>query len=135
MVCGAEIRRAVSQTFEQPTISAGTSTWSGRLFTCTYQLADGPLVVSVKDSLEGPSGRAYFTALRAFDGAPPLLKGLEAFGLPSYETANGRVVFLKDGKTLVVDAGALPATAGPNGESRADVAYAIAADVVGCWSE
>jgi len=69
------------------------------------------------------------------DGSPALLKGLQAFGLPAYESADGRVVFLKDGKTLAVDAGALPRVAGPGGESRTEVAYAVAADVVGCWSE
>ena len=135
MVCDDEIHGDVAQTFALPTLPAGTSTWQGGLFTCTYLLPTGPLTVSVKDSLAGNAGRAYFNALRAFDGGPPLLSGLEAFGLPSYETANGRVVFLKDGKTLAVDAGALPKVAGPRGESRTDVAYAVAADVIGCWSE
>lgn len=135
MVCSDEIHTAVARTFEQPSVAAGTSTWAEQLFTCTYHLDAGPLVLSVKDSLPGPSGRAYFDALRASDGRPPLLTGLEAFGLPSYETTTGRVVFLKDGKTLVVDAEALPKVAGPKGQSRPDVAYAIAADVIGCWSE
>jgi hypothetical protein len=135
MVCSDEIHADVAQTFDLPTVPAGTSSWEGGLFTCTYRLPTGPLTLSVKDSLVASSGRAYFNALRAFDGTPSLLKGLSAFGLPSYETTNGRVVFLKDGKTLAVDAGSLPRVAGPAGQSRTDVAYAVAADVIGCWSE
>lgn len=135
MVCDHEIHLAIARTFEQPSLALGVSTYEDRLFTCTYALPGGPLVLSVKDSPPGPSGRTYFKALHADDGMPRLLTGLEAFGLPSYETKDGRVVFLKDGKTLAVDAGALPEVAGPNGESRTDVAYAIAADVIGCWSE
>jgi hypothetical protein len=135
MVCSDEIHTAVAQTFEQPAVADGNSTWSDQLFTCTYALEGGPLVLSVKDTTTGPTGRAYFDALRASDGMPPLLTGLKAFGLPSYETSTGRVVFLKDGKTLVVDAQGLPVVAGPKGQTRTDVAYAIAADVIGCWSE
>ena len=135
MVCDDEIHGDVAQTFAQPDLPAGTSTWQGGLFTCTYRLPAGPLTLSVKDSLAEDLGQAYFNALRSSDGTPPLLKGLEAFGLPSYETAGGRVVFLKDGKTLAVDAGSLPRVAGPRGESRTDVAYAAAADVIGCWRE
>lgn len=136
MVCGDEIHGDVASTFKQQGLAAGVSTWSGgRLFTCTYRLPQGDLVLSVKDSLSLPGGRAYFNAVRAFDGRPALLTGLQAFGLPSYETTDGKVVFLKDGKTLVVDAGALHQPVGPNGESRSDVAYAIAADVIGCWNE
>lgn len=135
LVCGDEIRTDVSRIFALATPVSATSTWQGGVFTCTYRMPSGPLTISVKDTLAGASGQAYFNALRAFDGAPPLLKGLEAFGLPSYETTDGRVVFLKDGKTLAVDAGSLPMVAGPSGESRTDVAYAVAADVIGCWSE
>jgi hypothetical protein len=135
MICSDEIQTAVTRTFGLTTPAAGRSSWQGGLFTCTYRLPTGPLTLSVKDSLVASSGRAYFNALRAFDGTPRLLTGLEAFGLPSYETTDGRVVFLKDGKTLAVDAGSLPKVAGPGGQSRTDVAYAVAADVIGCWSE
>ena len=134
MVCEDEIHDAVQQTFGLAALPAGTSTWQDGLFTCTYRLPSGPLTLTVNDALAAAGGRSYFNDLRDFDGAPPLLQGLQAFGLPSYETADGRVVFLKDGKTLAVDAGRLPKVAGPDGQSRTDVAYAVAADVIGCWS-
>lgn len=135
MICSTEIRRDVAQTFALSGLAPGTTTWHQQAFTCTYELPNGPLTLSVQDSADEATGMTYFSALRARDGSPPLLQGLEAFGLPSYETLDGTVVFLKDGKTLEVDATSLPAVAGPNDESRTDVAYAIAADVIGCWSE
>ena len=56
-------------------------------------------------------------------------------GLPSFATPDGNVAFLKDGKTLRVDASGLPATTLPQGSSNGEVAYAVAAAVVGCWTE
>jgi hypothetical protein len=135
MVCSHEIHTAIARIFEQPGLAMGTPSWRPPSYTCSYALPGGHLVLSVQDSPPGPAGRHYFDRLRAADGRPDLLTGLAAFGLPSYETSSGRVVFLKDGKTLVVDAAALPKVAGPEGQSRADVAYAVAADVIGCWSE
>ncbi len=135
MICGAEIRESIEQTFDLQAPPSGHATWNNRLYTCTYRLPAGTLVLSVKDSLNLATGNTYFTRLQQqAEGAKPL-RGLLAFGLPSYETADGTVVFLKDGKTLTADATALPVQAGPGHQSRTDVAYAIAADVVACWSE
>lgn len=135
MICSTEIRRDVARTFAESGLAPGRSTWRNSSYACTYDLPVGPLTLSVQDSTDEATGMAYFSVLRQGDGSPPLLRGLEAFGLPSYETSDGTVVFLKDGKTLEVDATSLPAAAGPRGESRNDVAYAVAADVIGCWSE
>lgn len=68
-------------------------------------------------------------------GATQPLRGLLGLGLPSYKTPSGTVAFLKDGKSLAVDASGLPRESGPDHQSRFDLAYAIAADVVACWSE
>ena len=35
--------------------------------------------------------------------------------------------------TLNVDATRLPARAGPTRDSRADIAYALATDIIACW--
>jgi hypothetical protein len=135
MVCDEEIHHDVQQTFGLSTLAPGSATWAKQLFTCTYRTPSGPLVVSVQDATDPDAGRAYFAALRGRLGSLRELHGLEAFGLPSYESTKGDVIFLKDGKTLQVDATALEATSGPHRLSPADVAYAIAADVIGCWSE
>jgi hypothetical protein len=132
MICTAEIREAVGRATELESVAKGTSSWAGRLYTCTYQLRGGPLVLSVEDSAKLAAGRRYFTALhdRATSARP--LRGLLNFGLPSYQTSAGSVVFLKDGKTLTVDATELPTQ---NGKAPTDVAYAVAAAVVACWTE
>jgi hypothetical protein len=135
MVCGDEIHHDVQQTFGLSSLPPGTATWADELFTCTYRTPSGPLVVSVQDATDPAAGRAYFEDLRARLGSLRPLHGLEAFGLPSYESMEGQVIFLKDGKSLHVDATALRAASGPHHLSPADVAYAIAADVIGCWSE
>lgn len=134
MVCGAEIRGDVTRVSAVRT-PAGTSTWADRLFTCTYRLPVGPLTLTVKDSPDLASGRTYFDALRQRLGQPQALSGVLSLGFPSFQTRDGNVVFLKDGKTLQVDATRLPAAVGPYHQSRADLAYGVASAVVACWSE
>jgi hypothetical protein len=132
MICSAEIRNAVAKASGSTTVPEGKSTWSDQLYTCTYALAGGRLQLSVEDSADLSSGERYFTELRAqaVDARP--IRGLANFGLPSYRTPAGTVVFLKDGKTLTVDASELPSR---GGRSAGDVAYAVAASVVACWTE
>lgn len=48
--------------------------------------------------------------------------------------ADGAAVFLKDDKTIRVDATGLPARDGPSGDSRTDLAYTIATDILACWA-
>ena len=103
------------------------------LYTCTYRLPAGRLVISVKESGTVPSAHTYFTALRGNLGASHTLRGLPALGLPAYETTDGTVVFVKDDKTLHVDGTGLPRNAA-NGESRTNLAYTIATDILGCWN-
>ncbi len=135
MVCGSEIRQAVAGVLGLPAMPAAGSTWSNGLFSCTYRLASGPLVLSVDDSDSVSAGRRYFTALEGRASDPQPLRGLQTFGLPSFRTAAGTVAFLKDGKTLVVDATAQSGSIGQHHLSPSDLAYAVAADVIACWSE
>lgn len=135
MVCSPEIRRDVALTLALRSLAAGDVTWTKELYTCTYQTVGGALVLSVKDSPDAATGRGYFNTLKGRLGPTRPLVGLAAFGLPAYETQDGTVVFLKDGKTLTVDATELAPESIPDHQSPADVAYAIAADVIGCWSE
>lgn len=113
----------------------GLHTWHDALYSCSYQLAGGDLRLSVKDLDAATSGRAYYTRLhRDLRGASEI-RGLANFGLPAFQTPDGDVVFLKDHKTLWVDATGLAATDLPAHTSREDIAYSIAAAVIGCWTE
>ncbi len=134
LVCGPEIRGDVAQILSLASPVTGTSTWAGLLYTCTYRVPTGNLTLTVKDSRTLASGSASFRATLRHTKDAHRLVGLETFGLPSFETEDGIVSFLKDGKTLTVDASRLsPGRLGDR--SQADVAYAVAADVIGCWSE
>lgn len=137
MICGSEIRGAVRRMFALTGQPVSTPHWSksDRLFSCTYQLPHGRLALSVQDSLDAKTGRNYFDGMRRrLTGAKPL-RGMENFGFPAFKTASGRVLFLKDGKTLQVDASILPARALPKGYSHEDAAYAVASAVIACWTE
>jgi hypothetical protein len=135
LVCGSEIGTAISKLAALPSTVKGTATWADQLYTCTYQLPAGPLVLSVQDTSDEATGLAYFRSLRTQLRPTRPLRGLEGLGLPAYENADGHVVFLKDGKTLDVDASALTSPVGPQHATPADVAYEVGTDVIGCWSE
>lgn len=133
MICGPEIRTDVAKVLALSAKPPVTATWAHSLYTCTYRLPTGRLVLSVKESGDVASAHTYFAALRGKLGASHPLHGLSALGLPAYETTDGTVVFVKDDKTLHVDGTGLPRNAA-NGESRTDLAYTIATDILGCWN-
>jgi hypothetical protein len=135
MICSQEIRRAIQQKLALDSVPSGTATWAGSRYTCRYQLSVGRLLLSVQDSPNAKSGHSYFLGARERADGARQLPGLLGLGLPSFETRGGTVAFLKDGKTLTVDASALPNRLGPADLSRTDLAYAVAAAVVACWSE
>jgi hypothetical protein len=134
LVCGSEIRGDIATILALRPVPTTTTTWADHLYTCTYHLSTGPLVLSVKESTDVPTANTYFTALRRHLGTTRPLTGLEGLGSPGYDTAAGVVVVRKDDKTLQVDATGLPATVGPHQQSRADLAYEVASDVLGCWN-
>lgn len=134
MVCSAEIKKDVATVLALTSTPAAAATWTDHLYTCTYHLASGTLVLSVKESADTPSANAYYTALQQQLGTTTALTAAESLGNRGYQSANGTVVVLKDDKTLKVDATGLPTASGANKLSRTDVAYEIATDVLGCWN-
>jgi hypothetical protein len=134
MVCGTEIQVAVETILAATPAPATTSTWTDHLYTCTYHLASGTLVLSVKESPDAASANTYLTTLRHQLGSTTPLTGSEGLGNPGFQNAAGNVVVLKDDKTLHVDATGLPATSGASKLSRADVAYEVTTDILGCWT-
>lgn len=134
MVCSDEIRTAVATLVGLPTPPARRTSWAPPVFRCTYQLPAGPLVASVREAGSSAAARRLLDAgRRATPGAErlPVVQGL---GLPAYSAPDGTVVFAKDDTTLTVDPSGLPATVGTSARTRADLAYTVATDVLGCWS-
>jgi hypothetical protein len=131
MICGDDIRGQVQQVLKLPTLPSTEHSWDGQLYTCNYRLPMGPMVLSVRQSAGKVAAAGYFTSLRSTFGSTQTLQGL---GERSYGTGAGVVVVIKDDLTLTVDTTGLPAVFGPDGQRRADLAYEIASDVLGCWT-
>jgi hypothetical protein len=134
MICSDEIAATVQNVFgldEKPVPLDG---WADRTYRCTWELPGGDLRMQVKDLTEAGPGRAWFDALQARLDARPI-KGLQSLGFPAFETGSGDVGFLKDHKTLWVDASRVPASDLPDGMTRTEAAYGVAAAVVACWTE
>ena len=135
MVCSDEIKHATKRAFALPGDPSTSHRWKDGIFACTYHLAGGPLVVSVNDATDHKKGQAFFNRLRSNLPTAAPIKGVEAFGFPAFQTRAGDVAFLKDGKTLHVDATRVANATLPPQFSREDVAYAVAAAVIACWTE
>jgi hypothetical protein len=134
MICGPETARNVATLMGLHTPAPTKTSWVDHLYTCTYQLPVGPLVLSVKESPNAAAARNYFKEGQSRLGHTKTLTGLSGLGLPAYENTTGIVVFLKDNMTLQVDSSALPAHFGAQNTTRADLAYAVATDVLACWT-
>jgi hypothetical protein len=137
MICSLEVAQAVQRTFALPSTPRATDTWADPAYTCVYQLPTSTLRLSVQDLHETKAGRTFFDALgHRIPGARPI-KGLQNLGFPALETpgSTGEVAFLKDGKTLLVDASRVVAKDLPPGFSRTAAAYGVAAAVIACWTE
>jgi hypothetical protein len=120
MVCSPDIQGQVARVFALDHIPPPKTSWTGQVYTCTYELPAGKFVLSVQDASTPAAGMTYFRKFQHdLDGAEPI-RGVLSFGLPAIST---------------VDATGLPRHAGPDQQSRSDVAYAVAATVIACWRE
>jgi hypothetical protein len=131
MVCSDDIRDQVRAVLKLTAPAPVRSTWQDQLYTCTYSLPMGRMVLAVKQSADKPAARGYIDTLRAQLGSTEPLLGL---GELAYGTRTGIAIVLKDNMTLRVDTTALPTVFGPEQQRRTDLAYEIASAVLGCWT-
>ena len=131
MICGEEIHTTITKVLGLPRAPTSTATWRDHLYTCTYRLPMGTLIVSVKQSRDPATAQTYFRSVRTTLGDTESLDGL---GQGSYGAASGTVVLIKDSDTLTVDASRLPAVFGSQQSKRFDFAYELASDILGCWT-
>ncbi|MHC6231826.1 hypothetical protein ACX5I6_20030 [Arthrobacter sp. MMS24-T111] len=134
MVCADETRGNISRILALPTAPRTTASWAGKLYTCTYALPAGSLVLSVKEAADPDTARATFQDQQRTTPAAAPIEGLANLGFPAFQTP-ASAVFTKDNFVLTVDAAALPETVGPNHVTRAAFAYQVATTVLACWSE
>jgi hypothetical protein len=131
MVCGDDIKDQVRTVLKLTAAPVTHSTWQHGIYSCTYSLPMGPMVLSVKQSSNKSAAQAYFNALRPQLGIAENVIGL---GEKAYTTKTGIAVVIKDNMTLRVDATGLPPVFGAQQQRRTDLAYEIASDVLGCWT-
>jgi hypothetical protein len=131
MVCSADVRNDIKTVLASPRVPAGTSTFVDHLFTCSYRLPIGTLVLLVQESPDAAATSTYFASLRQQLGKTADLAGL---GEGAYGTDTGTVVVRKDDHVLRVDATDLPGEFGAQRAKRADFAYEIASVILGCWT-
>jgi hypothetical protein len=132
MVCTGDVREEVQKIFKLSAPVPVSTSWQDQLFTCTYTLPVGKMVLSVKESPSKPAADAYFQALRTRSGTTTALQGV---GEQGFATTTGIAVVIRDSSTLKVDTTGLPAVFGPQDQRRTDFAYEMATVVMGCWIE
>ncbi|MDT7577098.1 MAG: hypothetical protein QOH17_3431 [Pseudonocardiales bacterium] len=131
MVCGADIRRKVALALGLSAPAPVRSSYANRLYTCTYRLPAGPLILSVQESRTKAEAGSYFTTLRRRLAPTTPLAGL---GERAATTSTGVVIVVKDNLTLRVDTTGLPTVFGTQHQKRTDLAYEMASAVLGCWT-
>ncbi len=131
MICSTETRTTITKVLALTAPPTSTSTWQNRLYTCTYHLPMGRFNLSVKQSDNNTAAASYAANLRKNTGATTTLNGLTA---TAFGTTTGKVFLVKDNFTLTVDATNLPTVFGAQQQKRADFAYEIASDILGCWT-
>jgi hypothetical protein len=130
MVCSDEIRRAVTGALGVDSVPAPRSTWADQLYTCTYAVPQGPLVLSVTVSPTNAAAGDRLETMRGQLGAGQPEAGL---GERAYSADDGTVLAVKDNMVLHVDATALPDDLGVVHERRIDLARVLAGAVFNCW--
>jgi hypothetical protein len=131
MVCGDDISSKVVQVLKLDRPPMTDSEWADPVYTCTYHLPMGEMVLSVQVAADDASAGDLFDADRTRRAPTQDLLGL---GERAFGTAAGVAVVIKDNQVLTVDATALPAVFGDNDQRRTDLANEIASDVLGCWT-
>lgn len=131
MICSAEVRSDINTVLAFKATPVGKSTFVDHLYTCSYALPMGKLILSVKDSPDRAGTDGYFASVRKGLGGAETLAGL---GEAAYGTNDGTVVLRKDNAVLRVDATGLPSVFGSQHAKRNDFAYEIASVILGCWT-
>ncbi len=112
-----------------------TSRWMNPVYTCTYQLPQGPLHLTVTEFGSDAAAVHEFNQLKSqyeHDKVP--LQTLEAFQVPTFLASDDVILTVKDNKLLRVDATQLPKIVGPAHRARRDLIYLVTSAILRCWS-
>jgi hypothetical protein len=112
-----------------------TSQWVKPVYTCTYQLPDGPLRLIVTEFGSDAAAVHEFNQVKGqYTQTKTPLQALEAFEVPAFRASDDVILTVKDDKLLRVDATQLPRTVGPAHRARQDLIYLVTSAILRCWS-
>jgi len=131
MICSDEIRSQVKGALGLDSTPTPQSAWADHVYTCTYAVPTGTLVLAVTVAPSVDAAGEQLDALRAQVGAADPEEG---FGERAYSSPAGVLVAVKDNLVLTVDATALPDDLGAGHQRRIDVVRLLAAGVFACWT-
>jgi hypothetical protein len=131
MICSDEIRSQVTGALGLDSTPTPQSAWADHVYTCTYAVPMGTLVLAVTVAPSVAAAGAQLDARRAQVGAADPEEG---FGERAYSAPGGVLVAVKDNLVLTVDATALPDDLGAGHQRRIDVVRLLAAGVFACWT-
>jgi curli biogenesis system outer membrane secretion channel CsgG len=129
MVCAAKAQAEIQRVLGV-TAHVSVPTWRDHRYTCRYEYPSGAFVLSVQELSSWTQTTSYYTSLGTSMGDTGKLGNL---GQGAFTTSDGSVVVRKDWKVLLVDIAPLSKQFGNPPTSRADVAYTVAALILGCW--
>jgi predicted small lipoprotein YifL len=131
MVCQPEAENEIAAALGARTSQPPTPTWADHLYSCRYTYPNATMVVSVKELPDDATTSAYYAAAQ---NSVPGRTTVEILGQNGFAAPDGSISVRKDLKVLRVDVSALPDQFGMPAHTRADVAFAVAAIILGCWT-
>ena len=131
MVCSDEIRGKVQQVLKLPALPTVHSTWIKQVYTCTYDLPVGPMVLSVQVAPTKPVAEAAFQSRQKATAGATVLNGLGEHAYRHPDRHRRRHQGRDDAHRRHHRAAAV---FGAEQQKRTDLAYEIASDVLGCWT-
>jgi hypothetical protein len=124
-VCEDMVRDAVEAVADAPLALPQQGSWADRTYTCTYDVGDGQLVLSVEVLRSRAGARARYREARAAADVDQRLHGI---GQQAFQATDGTLVARKDSFVLTVDPELVPARL-----DKADLAFAATTAVMTCW--
>ena len=132
MLCSQDVRgEVIADALSVPSVPAPQSSWADHVYSCTYALQQGQLVLAVTVAPDDATAADDLRSMAGRLGATTQEPGL---GQKAYSTKAGTVVAVKDNLVLRVDATGMADDLGNTHEGRLDFARVIAAGVFSRWT-
>jgi hypothetical protein len=124
-VCAPMVANGIIEFLGGPLPAPQHGAWAGHVYTCTYPLSGGQLVLTVTQLRNKAAAATAYSRLARAVTHRTRLNGL---GNGAYQAPDGTLIAHKDQFVLDADP-----TGAPPGIRPADLAFAAVVAVMGCW--